>query len=54
MDKKNESTTIDQAALDILSTSVYILKDLKSVDKEKYLKYAPGVFNMCIKYPQTF
>lgn len=32
MDEKNESTTIDEAALEILGTSIYFLKDLKRID----------------------
>lgn len=46
--------TIQDAALNILGTAIYLLDDLKKTDKEEYLKYAPGVLKMCVDYSRTY
>lgn len=49
----DKNKNVQEVAMDILATSVYMLEGLKS-DTEQYLKYAQGVHKMCIEYSRAY
>ena len=55
---KEEVLTTEDIARDILRTSSKLLKryddSIEKDDKEKYLQYAPQVFEMCADFQNQF
>lgn len=55
---KEEVLTTEDIARDILRTSYKLLKryddSIEKDDKEKYLQYAPQVFEMCADFQNQF